>query len=442
MTSAFRNLFSLSISALAFFLPVGTVFIFRNAESQYERVLFTATDAMLAAVVITGVLYWIHTQDRDRTLHRVAASLAAFLAIAVLSLFFIPDPSIVNVATLLRLAAGSCAVLCIAMVPSVKHTAFAALVISGVIQAAYGILQFAVQHVDPISLLGVAAHSPLNLGDAVVQTSQMRFLRAYGSFAHPNILGAFLGVCFFVNVFLIQNVRAAFHRAAFTASALIITIGILLTFSRGVWVAIVAALLVSYCIDRWYSSRTSPKTETGKKSLQILTFGGLAICVLFVFFFSDVIASRFGITGDARLEIRSVDERLTSANDAIALIQSHPFGIGIGNYVPYRMEQDRLAGSLLPLYEYQPVHSHLLLVLAELGIIGFAAFLTFLYSVFSVMKKRSAASVYSRPFFMLLCSIGAFVLVSGLFDHAYWTIPSAIILWWFCIGLLLRIRPI
>ncbi|MBI4250086.1 O-antigen ligase family protein [Candidatus Uhrbacteria bacterium] len=441
MASVFNTFFSLAFAALAFLLPLGTVFIVQNAESQYERVLVTATDILLVAVIVFGVLFWIRSRKHDPMLRRIAAILFAFLVFAAISLFAVPELSLIQFAAFFRLALAVCAACFIAIIPSQKNMAFIALVIAGVLQAGYGIVQFATQQIDPIPWLGVASHSPFTLGDAVVQTAQMRFLRAYGSFVHPNILGAFLGVSFFISIFLVRTVQRAASRAALIGSALIITVGVLLTFSRGVWLALAVAVIVSYCIDRWYVRRSPSSPQTKNDSLQIFTIGVLAVCTIFIFFFSDVVASRIGIAGNARLETRSVNERLTSIGDAISIIQSNPFGIGIGNYVPYRMQQDRQAGSLRPHYEYQPIHSHLLLILAEVGIVGFAAIMVFFFAVFFVTRQRVLAAEYQPAFLALIIDIGVFLFVSGLFDHAYWTIPSAIILWWFCIGLLLRSRP-
>ncbi|MBI2483882.1 O-antigen ligase family protein [Candidatus Uhrbacteria bacterium] len=434
--------FSFSAAALAFFLPLGTVVIVRGAESQYERALFAATDVILIAVSILGALYWIRSPKRDAALNKTAGYLAVFLAAATLSLFAIPEITLANLAVYTRLLVASWAAFCIAVLPCEKKTTLSALVIAGVLQAGYGIAQFAFQHIGPIPLLGVAEHSPLNLGDAVVQTSQMRFLRAYGSFAHPNILGAFLGVCFLVALFLTQAARGTIHRAALIASTLILSAGILLSFSRGAWFSLVAALVASSFAGRWYARRAQPQSETSYGSLRVLVFGVLAVCAIFVFSFSDILLSRFGIALDARLETRSVEERLAYADEAFSLIRNHPFGLGIGNYVPYLIQRDRTEGSILPFYEYQPVHTHVLLVFAELGIIGFAVFLAFLFSIIVVIKRRSAALVYSIPIFRLICGVGVFVLVSGLFDHAYWTIPSAVALWWFSIGIALRTHSI
>ena len=68
------------------------------------------------------------------------------------------------------------------------------LVLSGVVQAGLGIWQFLGQEILGNKWLGMATQFPMDGGVSVVETSLRRWLRAYGTLPHPNILGGWLVV--------------------------------------------------------------------------------------------------------------------------------------------------------------------------------------------------------------------------------------------------------
>jgi len=76
------------------------------------------------------------------------------------------------------------------------------IIVSGVTQAIFAIVQFAWQYIPAISWLGIAEHRASESGQFIVEVPWGRMLRAYGSFPHPNILGAFLVITFLL-LFLI-----------------------------------------------------------------------------------------------------------------------------------------------------------------------------------------------------------------------------------------------
>ncbi|MEK7653599.1 MAG: O-antigen ligase family protein [Patescibacteria group bacterium] len=82
---------------------------------------------------------------------------------------------------------------------------FWALALSGVAQSVLAVWQFLSQQVVANKWLGIASHFPADLGASVVSYDGYRWLRAYGSFNHPNALGGFLAVCFLIALFLYFN---------------------------------------------------------------------------------------------------------------------------------------------------------------------------------------------------------------------------------------------
>ncbi|MBU0581243.1 MAG: hypothetical protein KKA19_08705, partial [Candidatus Margulisbacteria bacterium] len=67
--------------------------------------------------------------------------------------------------------------------------------LAGLTQSVLAIIQFFSQKIIANKWLGLAEHDPGTLGDLVIETSSGRWLRAYGSFPHPNILAGFLVIC-------------------------------------------------------------------------------------------------------------------------------------------------------------------------------------------------------------------------------------------------------
>jgi hypothetical protein len=74
-------------------------------------------------------------------------------------------------------------------------------------------------------------------------------------------------------------------------------------------------------------------------------------------------------------------------------------------------------------WDYQPVHNIYLLILAELGIIGF---ILWLIPVLFLTKKSS-----------FICSLLFIVILAiSLFDHYFWTLYFGILLFWLTLGLM------
>ena len=66
------------------------------------------------------------------------------------------------------------------------------LITSSLIQAIFSIMQFMDQKIFASKFMGIAEKIPSNLGVSVLENNYGRYLRSYGSFPHPNILGIFL----------------------------------------------------------------------------------------------------------------------------------------------------------------------------------------------------------------------------------------------------------
>jgi len=82
-----------------------------------------------------------------------------------------------------------------------------ALWLGGVVQGLLALWQFLAQFVYGNKWLGMATQNPRDLGVAVIEFGDERWLRAYGSFGWPNSLGIYLAVLLVLGVILQLSLR-------------------------------------------------------------------------------------------------------------------------------------------------------------------------------------------------------------------------------------------
>lgn len=319
-----------------------------------------------------------------------------------------------------------------------------------VLQAFFGIGQFLAQSSPASSWLGLAAHDPAQAGTAVVEAGGTRWLRAYGSLPHPNILGGYLAVAllvafgFYLRVY--DEVRAGFSRwtrenvrrhvegkqwyvrqawriAALLAVLTVLTVALLLTFSRSAWLGFGAGwlvVLVSLLVLRWPQAPQLWAKWTFFLGV-IATFVVLAVPPAFT--------TRTEAAG--RLEQQSISVRRQLFTDAYDLIKLEPLrGVGYGNMVV--AVYDRLNRNRPSIFDYQPVHNVYLLSVVELGALGGLVFLTLLL----LALRSSLAMLFRTKRWSAIVGLSALscLLVIGLFDHYLWTLPVGAGLLWFVLG--------
>ncbi len=320
-----------------------------------------------------------------------------------------------------------------------------------VLQALFGIGQFLGQMSPASSWLGLAMHNPADAGTAVVEAGGMRLLRAYGSLPHPNILGGYLAVAllvafgFYLRVY--DDVRAGFSKwtranvrrhvegkqwyvrqawriAGLLAVLTILTVGLLLTFSRSAWLGFAAGwivILVSLLVLKW---------QWGWQLWVKWSFFLAVVATFVVLAVPSAFTTRTEAVG--RLEVQSISVRQQLFNDAYDLIKLEPLrGVGYGNMVV--AVYDRLNRTRSSVFEYQPVHNVFLLSTVELGVLGGLVFLTLLL----LALQTSLARIFRQRNWLALTGLATLccLLVVGLFDHYLWALPAGAGLLWFVLGI-------
>ena len=296
-------------------------------------------------------------------------------------------------------------------------TAVKVLLAAAVLQSMLAVGQFLYQSSPASALLGMSTHESWWAGTSVLKLETERFLRAYGSFPHPNMLGGFLAAVFVLGISYhisrIRNRESWFSFIICYSSFAILLLGLILTFSRAAWLG-AAMGIVAYCVSciRYH--------VWGKQRARILGVLALAL-FMFVFVLRDQIFPRFD--GATITREGSVSERIVSLADAKTLIAAHPIiGVGAGNFTKVVMENEPTR----PVWSVQPAHNVFALVFAELGVIGLILFVGFLVSVF---RSR----IFSQKSAILLI-----LLPSLLLDHWFWSSHFGLLFFFLLAGFVAR----
>lgn len=331
--------------------------------------------------------------------------------------------------------------------------------LAGVIQAGLALWQFLTQSVVGSKWLGIAAQLPTAPGAAVVETELRRYLRAYGSLPHPNILAGFLVITLAATVILYvltyqRLVNAQFNQEKFLnrdnfgrfKSPLISKLAklanssyvlllfsiallsvyalelaaIILTFSRSAWLASATGVILTLIVG-WRKFRS---TKT-KPALFKMAFITAIVLISLGIILKDPLNAR----GQAlfirdskkieRLESKSNQERLEGLRESWSLIKINPFlGWGAGNYTLV-IHQYFDAGR--PVWRLQPAHNIYLLILSELGIVGLLLF-------FWLIKELLSKTKFRRNLVLPFAVLSVFLII-GLFDHYLWSLYFGLMLW-------------
>jgi len=228
------------------------------------------------------------------------------------------------------------------------------------------------------------------------KTLSKHILRPFGTFPHPNVLGAFLGIAFFATSFLYLKTKKRW--LAPLLSLQLFTIA--LTYSRAAIFGVVGAFC-GFLVLLWIM-----KAEWKKLLLPFLIgalFSGATL--------SEQYVQRGGVVSASASSHFSNSARVSYAKMALSMAKSRPLkGCGFGQYLS---EVEPHAPQTFP-FPILKVHNLFLLLLAEVGVVGVAAFLAFLGSLLYGTLKRGINLERAT-----LLAILALILFSGCVDY-FW----------------------
>jgi O-antigen ligase len=381
-----------------------------------------------------------------------AALMFFLLMLSISMLFNNPDLiSLFQTARILTAIFTAAAIVCfLNKQPAAAKYFYLIFIISGTIQASIALLQFTLQHSLGLPLLGESVLQPDIWDVAKFSYLEHKLIRAYGTFPHPNLLGAFLLAAFACcwELFFSTNSKLSNQTRFLRFTALIekhkklllfftgglILLGIFLTFSRTVWLATAVFILITLSASHAWSKNRRPALVSkifhlSKKhplrTLLLLIIAAAAAIYLFPLSQPRLCISRCP-AADNSLALRKIYQK-----EALALIHRHPWlGVGPGHFVP------ALASDLpaVPAWNRQPAHNLYLLIAAEGGLLSLLAFLF----VLTLICLRACAQFATRKISVPFLALSLSFLLLGFFDHYFWTLAQGQLIFWLMLAFLLH----
>jgi hypothetical protein len=402
-------------SLLVALLSLWWVHVLRVGASNLPQVYFTYKSVLVfasdVALILLLSLWALERLVRLEPLHfgprPVRMAGLALIAACALSAWASPD-RVLTLAVVVHLTL--LAALYLMVINDPPGTTTLGLLFGGVVLAQSLVVASQVLTQSTASLRGLHLPWPgvmtvdMRGVSVVANLAGEHWLRAYGTLAHPNILGAML----------LAYLGPAAERFLSTGSRrwlAVIGVGVLslfLTFSRAAWLGLIAAgAALPFLLPRSLLRR-------GRGVLAI----GAGVAVLAALPLLPFVTARAELAGQRiALERASTLERSILIGYGLEAWRAQPLtGVGAGAFVQW-------TARVLPShYTFEPVHSLPLLLLAETGLLGGAALAGLIAAVAQrVWRRRDQATVAEAVWACVLLG----VLVTSLFDHIWWTMPPA-----------------
>lgn len=296
-------------------------------------------------------------------------------------------------------------------------------ILMGVFESIVATAQFYLQKSIGLKFLGETALY-LQQGIAKIDLATHKLIRPYGTFAHPNILSAFLIVaCATAFSSLFKQDRKTF---IFSAAALtFFTYANILTFSRS---GIVAETLVCGVLLCLFYMKLKIEAK------QIILGTGAMIIILI----GSVLALKPYLLSRATISDSSTINRISYDKTGLEIFKKHwLIGVGPGNI----LQEVAKTGEYPESWQVQPPHNYFILVACETGIVGLFLFLLLIWMMLSTLYEKigegDSKSILNAVLFSVL--IGYIFLM--MFDHYFYDIEQGQLLLWTLIAIIIaRIR--
>lgn len=399
-----------------FLIPWQTRYIYKylilkGELFEYGKLAFYFSELVLILLIVFAIIFF-----RSKKFNKIYLIPFALLAVSLLGYFTALNYEMYfyGLGKLIEL------VLLFLIISRLKFSflkVFVSFIFSIFIQALIALGQFFSQTITANKYLGIAGQFAGQGGPSVLEGSFGRWLRAYGGFSHPNILGGFIviAILFLIALYL-QNKKSKCN-FLFWMALIILFQALVFSFSRSAGLALILSLVFLF----FYLYRQ-------KKLAKIWPILGVLILITAInfVFFQDLIQSR--LNGEDRLEIKSRQERQVLEVHAKELLGSNfIFGYGINNYIPAVFNR---VDNNLNVWQYQPAHNIYLLVLIELGILGFLIYFSFIFHVLLLALK-------SRQILKFILGLSLIVILFiSFFDHYFYTYWSGLAIIFLIIGLI------
>ncbi len=232
--------------------------------------------------------------------------------------------------------------------------------------------------------------------------------RAYAVFDNPNLLAQYLVLLTPLALGAVFGTANRRRQVVFALAAALFTLCLVLTYSRGGWLAFAAALTVFALFK-------------SKLLLQALPVAG----VFGYWFMPDSVLHR--LTTVTSLKDSSIAYRLDTWLSTLALIKEHWItGVGLGRKAFARVYYTHMINNNVVPH----AHNLYLQIISEFGILGLAVGTWLFLSLLRLgLKLRVAGSTYIRNLNAGIMGAGAGFLVHSLADYFLWYYKLAILIW-------------
>lgn len=403
-------------------IPLGLSFWYYKTINRvsYDRIYFTYTDGLFFlsdALMLLAVIIWLSTKTagpKRLPITRYLLFPSALCGLSFLSILWSRDWRT-------SLYVSLHVLLVFLFILSLRDWSFARrFILPGLcaalsmqfITGIVGIINQSTVFLAPLGLNWPGSLDASVPGAVVVQLPDGEsFLRAYGTFPHPNILGGF------ALILLLGPIALFLRRERPNNLALLLLIpGIFLlalTFSRSAWLALALYSLTLIWKSKYFQQQ---------RLLLVLVIVALSFVMALLPYRELVVARTVNTTSHA--ESFSFIARAWLNGQARTMIQEYPLtGVGIGSYII------ELAGRAGEGYVVEPAHSIPLLAGAELGIPGLLLVITlFLAFLYRLVRTQNPDAILAGA---ALTGLG-FI---GLFDHYLWTLAPGRLMLGLVIGL-------
>jgi O-antigen ligase len=275
---------------------------------------------------------------------------------------------------------------------------FAALLIVGLVVGAHALWQYFTGDLSRVGFIS--------------STGAVEY-RVASFFPHPNQLAGFVVLFVPLSVGLFAVFENRLVKAACVLLPLLAIPAAIVTYSRGVLVALVALVLV---------------LARSKKAWPAVAAAAVLVILLAPSTWQDRVADA------GQLDRPEIATRLDFWNAALSMFQAHPVvGVGLNSFDVAYVDLDTTGRSFLPgsgLAPPESAHNLYLNTLAEQGLVGIAAlFLLVLAAGRMILTLRRSADARIRAFGLGLLGAGIALLVSNLFDVTFVDPKTSMLAW-------------
>jgi len=259
-------------------------------------------------------------------------------------------------------------------------------IFSVIFQGFLALLQFSGG--SSVGLLFLGESNVVNgmIGSSFLELKGALYLRGYGTFPHPNVLGGWLISNILLGWYLFDNMK---RKRGYSIILMVISsLVLVLTFSR-ITLLLCGLIWLSFVLKIFI---------TDKKGKDFSFLGLVSERVLNLFNGGDT----------------SWSDRLSLMRSSFYIIKKNfLMGVGLGNFTSNMGDTAPRSNNGILLL--QPVHNVFLLMVSELGILGTGLFGTLLYFFFKNRKWRTR---------FVMCLLSIFII--GMFDHYLLSLPQGL----------------